>query len=87
MRVRAAAMDLRVQLLAEPCLWCWEIVDRHRGDTVRSSWSSEWMAYDSKEEALAAGRRRLSELLPGGAEGVPSEQGSPERNVVLRWPA
>jgi hypothetical protein len=75
MRVRAAAMDLRVQLLAEPCLWCWEIVDRRRGDVVRSSWSSEWMAYDSKEEALAAGRRRLSELLLRSAEGALPEQG------------
>src|SRR6185436_8306251 len=75
MRVRAAAMDLRVQLLAEPCLWCWEIVDRRRGDMVRSSWASEWMVYDSKEEALAAGRRRLSELLLRSAEGALPEQG------------
>jgi hypothetical protein len=71
-------MDLRVQLLAEPCLWCWEIVDRRRGRTVRSSWSGEWMAYDSREEALAAGRQRLSELLSGGAEGAHHEQRLPE---------
>jgi hypothetical protein len=58
-------MDLTVRLLAEPCLWCWEIVDRRLGDTlVQSSRATEWMAYESREEALTAGRRRLSELLP-----------------------
>ena len=56
--------ELRVRLLAEPCLWCWEIVDRRRGDVpVRSSWTTEWMAYASREEALAAGRRGLAEVL------------------------
>jgi hypothetical protein len=71
MRMRAIAMDLRVRLLPEPCLWCWEIVERRRGGTlVQSSWATEWMAYESREEALAAGHGRLSELLPCCAEGA-----------------
>lgn len=78
MSMRTTAFDLRVRLLPEPCLWCWEIVDRRRGDTVvQSSWATEWMAYESREEALTAGRRRLSELLPGGAEKAPPGQGLP----------
>ncbi len=78
MSVPATAMDLTVRLLAEPCLWCWEIVDRRLGDTlVQSSWATEWMAYESRGEALAAGRRRLAELLPRSADGVPPGQGLP----------
>jgi hypothetical protein len=71
MKVRTTAMDLRVRLLPEPSLWCWEIVDRRRGDTfVHSSWTAEWMAYESPEEALDAGRKRLSELQVRGAGGT-----------------
>jgi hypothetical protein len=71
-------MDLTVRLLAEPRLWCWEIVDRRLGDTlVQSSWATEWMAYESREEALTAGRRRLAELLPRSADGAPPAQGLP----------
>ena len=63
MRTRAAALDLRVRLLGDPCLWCWEIVDRNRsGAVVQSSWASEWTAYETREEALGAGRGRLAEL-------------------------
>jgi hypothetical protein len=86
MRRRATAMDLRVRLLSEPCLWCWEIVDRHRGDTlVRSSWTAEWMAYESREEALTAGRRRLSELVQRGVEGAPEGTDRQKGDMVLRW--
>lgn len=60
---RAAALEVRVRLLPEPCLWCWEIVDAHRrGALAHSSWAGEWMAYGSQEEALAAGCARLAEL-------------------------
>lgn len=63
-----AAFDLNVRLLAEPCLWCWEIVDRyHGGALVQSSWASEWTAYDTREEALRAGCERLSELRCTGS--------------------
>jgi hypothetical protein len=88
MSVPATAMDLTVRLLAEPCLWCWEIVDRRLGDTlVQSSWATEWMAYESREEALTAGRRRLAELLPRGAEGASRGRDREEGAVVLPWPA
>lgn len=56
-----AVLDVRARLLPEPCLWCWEIVDRG-GTLIHSSWTAEWTAYVSREEALAAGRARLAEL-------------------------
>jgi hypothetical protein len=88
MRMRAIAVDLRVRLLPEPCLWCWELVDRRRRDTlVQSSWATEWMAYESREEALAAGRRRHSELLSYRAEGAPQSRDCQTEDVVVRWPA
>ena len=60
---RAAALQVRVRFLPEPCLWCWEIVDPYRrGALVHSSWAGEWTAYGSQEEALAAGCARLAEL-------------------------
>ena len=78
MRMRHTPMDLRVRLLTEPCLWCWDIVDARRGDAlVHSSWAMEWMAYESREEALTAGRRRLSEL------GLPSARRASQQRSVL----
>jgi len=55
-------LSVRVRLMAEPCLWRWEIHDAERGDIIDSSWTREWMAYDSPEEALRAGRQRLTAL-------------------------
>jgi hypothetical protein len=57
-----AALDgavVRIRLLPEPCMWTWEICDP-RGDVIDSGWASEWAAYDSAEEAYAAGRQRLT---------------------------
>jgi len=60
---RAAALEVRVRFLPEPCLWCWELVDPHRRDAlVHSGWAGEWAAYASPEEAFAAGCVRLVEL-------------------------
>jgi hypothetical protein len=68
MKARAAALDLRVRLLGDPCLWCWEIVDLRRGGAVvRSSWTGDWAAYESFEEARIAGGVRLGELRSAGA--------------------
>ena len=50
---------LTVQLMDNPCLWRWDIYDPSRGGLVESSWSSEWAAYRSAEEAYQAGRERL----------------------------
>jgi hypothetical protein len=55
-------LSVDVQLMSEPCLWCWEIRDTERGDIIDSSWTREWMAYDSPGEALRAGRQRLTSL-------------------------
>ena len=53
---------LTVQLMDDPCLWRWDIYDPARGGLVESSWSSEWAAYRSAEEAYQAGRERLRTL-------------------------
>jgi hypothetical protein len=53
---------LEVQLMDDPCLWRWEIRDPSRGEIVESSWSREWAAYTSEEEAYRAGRERLRAL-------------------------
>jgi hypothetical protein len=55
-------LTVEVRLLPDPCLWCWEIRDAERGDLVESSWTGEWTAYDSADEAYSAGRRRLTRL-------------------------
>jgi hypothetical protein len=51
-----------VQLMAEPCLWRWEIRDAARDEVVENSWTHEWMAYESPDEALRAGHVRLTSL-------------------------
>ena len=55
-------LSVEVQLMDEPCLWRWDIRDRVLGEVVDSSWTREWMAYESPEEALRAGRQRLTSL-------------------------
>lgn len=62
-------LAVRVRLLPDPCLWCWEIRDEIEGELVESSWASAWTAYSSREAAQAAGQRRLIELAAGGAFG------------------
>ncbi len=70
MTARPTLAELRVRLSAEPSLWCWEIVEGHRdGALVHSGWVSEWTAHETREEALTAGRRRLSELRAADATG------------------
>ena len=59
---RRQQLSVEVRLMNEPCLWRWEIRDRERDEVVDSSWTREWMAYESPEEALRAGRLRLSSL-------------------------
>ena len=56
------AFKLEVQLMDDPCLWRWEIRDSARDEIVDSSWSREWAAYESAEEAYRAGRERLQAL-------------------------
>lgn len=68
MKTPVASGTLRVRLLSDPCLWCWEIADPHRNDALLyGSWANEWSAYESREEALRAGQARLAELQFSGA--------------------
>ncbi len=53
---------LEVQLMDDPCLWRWEIRDRSRGHVLETSWTHEWAAYTSAEEAYRAGCERLRAL-------------------------
>jgi hypothetical protein len=62
--VRGPHFTVAVQLMSEPCLWRWEIRDPARGEVVASSWSSDWMAYESPDEALRAGQHRLRSTPP-----------------------
>ena len=59
---------VRVRLLSEPCMWCWEIRSETGGEVVESSWARDWSAYDSREEAQAAGEVRLAQLVSEGRE-------------------
>jgi len=56
----SGATHRRGSPVADPCLWCWEIRDADRNEVLESSWAGEWTAYSSPEEALRAGRRRLT---------------------------
>jgi len=59
---RRERLSVEVQLMDEPCLWRWDIRDRERNEVIDSSWTREWMAYESQEEALRAGCQRLTSL-------------------------
>src|SRR5437899_12930190 len=52
----------QARLMVEPCLWCWEIRNWVDGELITSSWTDEWVAYDSSEEALLAAGERGAEL-------------------------
>ena len=60
---QAAHFTVAVQLMAEPCLWRWEIHDPQRDEVVANSWTAEWMAYESPDEAYRAGSARLRDLV------------------------
>jgi hypothetical protein len=61
-QVRDARLTVAVHLMVEPCLWRWEIHDPSQGQIVANSWSNEWMAYDSPDEAYRAGHVKLTTL-------------------------
>jgi len=62
-------LTVRLVLLGEPSLWCWEIVDTADGAIVESSWAT---GYTSSPEALRAGIMRLTTLAGGGWGAQPS---------------
>ena len=55
-------LTVRVNLMTDPCMWQWEIRDGRHDEVVATSWSSEWMAYESPDEAYRAGQARLDRL-------------------------
>jgi hypothetical protein len=57
----SARLVVDVKLLPQPCLWCWEIRDTRSG-SVETSWERDWTAYDSPQQALAAGLERVALL-------------------------
>jgi hypothetical protein len=57
-------VKIRVRLLNNPVLWCWELVDPVTGAVLENSWSSEWEAYGSADEALRAASARLAAPSP-----------------------
>src|SRR5207247_1598384 len=61
-RMDIERLTVKVHLLGEPCLWCWEIVDVEDDALVESSWATEWTGYASSREALRAGIMRLTNL-------------------------
>jgi hypothetical protein len=56
-------LQVNVELMNDPCLWRWEIRDAGRNEVVADSWTRDWAAYESREEAYRAGRARLTAFL------------------------
>jgi hypothetical protein len=55
-------LQVKVELMDDPCLWRWEICDASRNQVLVDSWTRDWTAYESREEAYRAGRARLTQL-------------------------
>jgi len=56
------ALQVEVELMDDPCLWRWEIRDTTRNEVLVDSWTRDWVAYESREEAYSAGRDRLTQF-------------------------
>jgi hypothetical protein len=56
------SLQVEVELMDDPCLWRWEIRDTSRNEVLIDSWTRDWAAYESREEAFRAGRDRLTQL-------------------------
>ena len=59
---RTEQLTVEVQLMADPALWCWEIRDQSGGRVLENSWTAEWNAYESSEEAYRAAQARQRSL-------------------------
>jgi hypothetical protein len=75
---------VKVQLIPDSSLWCWEIWDSGRGEVVESCWARDWAAYDSRGAALSAGEVWLTLSSPQRSATASSRQpaalgASPER--------
>jgi hypothetical protein len=68
--MRMTKVEIRARLLHDPSLWCWDLVEPASGAVMESSWSRDWEAYRSRDDALRAGRKVLgrANALAGVAE-------------------
>jgi hypothetical protein len=64
MSLNGEKLQVAVELMDDPCLWRWEIRDPSRGRVVADSWTRDWTAYESREEAYRAGQARLRAFQP-----------------------
>jgi hypothetical protein len=62
MQCDPGSLQVKVELMDDPCLWRWAICDPHRNEVVADSWTRDWAAYESREEAFRAGRARLTQF-------------------------
>jgi hypothetical protein len=60
--VMQAGATVNVRFLHDECLWSWELVDRESGGLIESAWQARWDAYESPDEAHAAGSAQLRRL-------------------------
>jgi hypothetical protein len=63
--VTAVDTKVNVRFLHDECLWSWELVDGRTGSLIESAWQTGWLAYESPDEAHAAGADRLRSLAHG----------------------
>jgi hypothetical protein len=49
--------------MGDPCLWRWAILDSTRNEVLVDSWTRDWTAYASREEAVREGRARLRRIV------------------------
>ena len=58
--VAAHQPKVEVRFLGGECLWSWDLVDRKTGVVIESGWQERWLAYESADEAQAAGAAHRS---------------------------
>ena len=57
------SLRVDVELMDDPCLWRWEIRDASRNEVLADSWTRDWTAFESREEAYRAGSAGLMAYL------------------------
>ena len=57
--VAAHQPKVEVRFLGTECLWSWDLVDEKTGVVIESGWHESWLAYESADEAQAAGAESL----------------------------
>jgi hypothetical protein len=58
------ALRIHARLLADPPLWAIEIHDGVNGEILWSSWTDEWSAYATVDEAVRRADEVVARLLP-----------------------